>query len=102
MGDYSIHFSAEAKNDLISFANYIKYSLNEPSIAKKKIEKIKQAIYKLKENPLIYVLINEDIFEKYNLRKIVVDKHIVFYTVENNTIYIVRILYGRRNWIDIL
>ena len=102
MPNYIIQFSAEAKKDLTNIFNYIFYSLNEPNIAKKKIEKIKLAIYNLKTNPEIYPIIQEDILSKYDLRKIVIDNHIIFYTVLNNTIYIVRILYARRNWISLL
>jgi addiction module RelE/StbE family toxin len=100
--NYIIQFSAEAKKDLTNIFNYIFYSLNEPNIAKKKIEKIKLAIYNLKTNPEIYPIIQEDILSKYDLRKIVIDNHIIFYTVLNNTIYIVRILYARKNWINLL
>lgn len=102
MPNYIIQFSAEAKKDLTNIFNYIFYSLNEPNIAKKKIEKIKLAIYNLKTNPEIYPIIQEDILSKYDLRKIVIDNHIIFYTVLNNTICIVRILYARRNWINLL
>ena len=56
MTNYIIQFSAEAKKDLTNIFNYIMYSLNEPKIAKKKIEKIKSAIYRLKDNPQIYLL----------------------------------------------
>ena len=102
MTNYIIQFSAEAKKDLTNIFNYTMYSLNEPKIAKKKIEKIKSAIYRLKDNPQIYPLIQEDILSKYNLRKVLIDNHIVFYTIFDNTIYIVRILYARRNWINLL
>ena len=102
MPNYIIQFSSEAKKDLTNIFNYIFYSLNEPKIAKKKIEKIKLAIYNLKTNPEMYPIIQEDILSKYDLRKIIIDNHIVFYTISNNIIYIVRILYARRNWINLL
>jgi len=41
MEKYNIFFSDEARKDLVTLANYIKYSLNEPKIAKKKVMKIK-------------------------------------------------------------
>lgn len=102
MEKYNIFFSDEARKDLVTLANYIKYSLNESKIAKKKVMKIKQAIYKLQDNPKIYPIIQEDILERYNLRKFMIDKHIVFYTIIDKTIYIVRILYGRRNWLKLI
>lgn len=102
MPNYIIQFSSEAKKDLINIFNYIMYSLNKPKIAKKKVEKIKLTIYKSIDNPEIYPIIQEDILSKYNLRKIVIDNHIVFYTISNNIIYIVRILYARKNWINLL
>lgn len=104
MNKYKIQFSKDARKDLKDIYVYIKYSLQEPIIAKKLIDKIRKEIYKLEDNPIIYAIIKDEIIKKREIRKIKVNNYIVFYKVEENKsiVEIVRIMYGRRNWTKIL
>lgn len=102
LNKYNIEYSKEAKQDLVDIKRYIKYNLQEPNIAKKLITKIKTEIDKLIEAPKIYSIIDDDFIKKLQIRKIIVDNYIVFYRINNKTIQIVRILYGRINWINLL
>lgn len=102
MNQYNIRYSKEAKQDLIDIKKYIKYNLQEPNIANKLITKIKKEIGKLAVNAKIYNIIDDDFIKKLEIRKIIVDNYIVFYRIKNKTIEIVRIMYGRRNWIALL
>lgn len=54
--------------------------------------------------PLRNVLVADDILSYKCIGKIMVDNYIVFYIVneESKTVTIIRILYGRRNWINLL
>lgn len=104
MNKYKIQFSKDAKKDLIDIYSYIKYNLQEPTIAKKLIAKIRKEIDKLKDNPTIYAIIKDEIIKKREIRKIKINNYIIFYKIEekNKIIEIVRIMYGRRNWTKIL
>ena len=104
MDKYKIQFSKDARNDLKDIYIYIKYNLQEPVIAKKFIDKIRNEIYKLRDNPTIYAIIKDEIIKKREIRKIKVNNYIVFYRLEENNkiVEIVRIMYGRRNWTNIL
>ena len=104
MDKYKIQFSKDARNDLKDIYIYIKYNLQEPVIAKKFIDKIRNEIYKLRDNPTIYAIIKDEIIKKREIRKIKVNNYIVFYRLEENNkiVEIVRIMYGRRNWTKIL
>lgn len=102
MDQYNIRYSKEAKQDLINIKKYIKYNLQEPNIANKLITKIKKEIGKLAVDAKIYNIIDDDFIKKLEIRKIIVDNYIVFYRIKNKTIEIVRIMYGRRNWIALL
>lgn len=102
MNQYNIRYSKEAKQDLINIKKYIKYNLLEPNIANKLITKIKKEIGKLAVDAKIYNIIDDDFIKKLEIRKILVDNYIVFYRIKNKTIEIVRIMYGRRNWIALL
>ena len=102
MKKYNIEYSLDAKQDLIEIKQYVKYNLQEPEIAQKLILKIRKEISTLKNNPEIYTIIDDDIIKKLEIRKLIIDNYIVFYRIKNNNIQIVRIMYGRRNWINLL
>lgn len=102
MSKYKIEYSKDSKQDLIGIKQYIKYNLQESKIAENLINKIRGEINKLKDDPEIYSIIDEDIIKKLEIRKLIVDNYIVFYRVKNNVIEIVRIMYRRRNWINLL
>ena len=102
MKKYNIEYSRESKEDLIEIKQYIKYNLQEPEMANKLILKIRKSIKALKNNPEIYTIIDDDVIRKLEIRKLIIDNYIVFYRIKNDTIEIVRIMYGKRNWINLL
>lgn len=102
MKKYNIEYSKESKQDLIEIKQYIKYNLQEPEIAKKLISKIRKEIKSLKDNPEVCAIIDDDIIKKLEIRKLIVDNYIVFYRIKDSNIQIVRVMYGRRNWINLL
>lgn len=102
MKKYNVEYSRESKQDLIEIKQYIKYNLQEPEIAQKLIYKIKDKINTLKNNAEMHAIIDEDIIKKLEIRKLIVDNYIIFYRIKNNNIQIVRIMYMRRNWVDLL
>jgi addiction module RelE/StbE family toxin len=99
---YNIVYSKEARQDLLDLKRYIKYNLQEPNIAKKLTDKIKMEINKLVNNSKIYSIIDDELIKKFEIRRIIVDNYIVFYRINNDKIQIVRIIYSRRNWINLL
>jgi addiction module RelE/StbE family toxin len=99
---YNIEYSKESKQDLIGIKQYIKYNLQEPETAQKLISKIRNEINNLKNNPEMYAIIDDELIKKLEIRKMRVDNYIIFYRIKNNNIEIVRVMYGRRNWINLL
>ena len=102
MDKYNIEYSKESKQDLIDIKKHIKYNLQEPDTANRLINKIRTEIDKLIDKPELYAIIDDDFIKKLEIRKIIVDNYIVFYRINNKTIQIVRVLYGRRKWINLL
>ena len=98
----NVEYSKESKQDLMGIKQYIKNNLQEPEIAQKLIFKIRKEINALKNNPEIYAIINDDIIKRLEIRKLIVDNYIVFYRIKSNNIQIVRVMYGKRNWINLL
>ncbi len=102
MKKYNIEYSMESKKDLVEIKRYIKYNLQEANTAQKLITKIKEEIDGLKDNPEMYSIIDDDIIKRFEIRKLVVDNYIIFYRINDENIQIVRVMYGRRNWITLL
>ena len=102
MKKYNIEYSMESKQDLIDIKRYMKYNLQEPNTAQKLIAKIKKEIDSLKDNPEMFSIIDDDIIKRFKIRKLVIDNYIVFYRINDENIQIVRVMYGRRNWITLL
>ena len=102
MCKYGVEYSKEAKQDLIEIKKYIKEILHQPKAAQKITCGIIKQIDSLKENPKIYSIIDGNMLDKLQIRKFIVYNYIVFYRLKNNRIQIIRVLYGRRNWINLL
>jgi len=102
--NYKIEITEPAENDLRAVGVYISNELLELSIAKKVVNKIGEAIITLAELPLRNALVSDERLALQGIRKILMDNYIVFYIVneENRIVTIVRILYTRRDWINLL
>jgi toxin ParE1/3/4 len=104
MDRYSIDITEPAETDLIEIGNYIASELLEPSIAQKVVGKIGEAILALEELPFRNALVVDEKLAFQGIRKIIVENYIVFYIVTegSKTVTVVRILYSKRDWINLL
>lgn len=104
MKGYKVLMTQPAADDLKGIAAYIANELREPSIAKKLVGRIKEAVMSLSEMPARYSFIADEKLAVQEIRKIMVDNYIVFYAVSEKdaTVTVVRILYGRRDRVNLL
>jgi toxin ParE1/3/4 len=104
MDRYSIEITEPAEIDLSEIGFYIAKELLEPSIAQKVVDQIGEAILKLEEFPFRNALVADEKLATQGIRKIIVENYLVFYIVaeESKRVTIVRILYGRRDWLNML
>lgn len=104
MRTYNIQITEPAEEDLYEIGAYISKELLEPETAKKVISKIAKEINSLEDMPLRNALVVDERLAYKGIRKIMVDNYIVFYIVteESKTVTIIRILYSRRDWLNIL
>lgn len=104
MSNYSIEITGPAEYDLYQIGNYIAKELLEPELAQKVVGKIGNIIFNLDEMPLRNGLVADERLARQGIRKILIDNYIVFYIVdeEHKVVTIVRILYSRRDWINML
>ncbi len=104
MSKYRIEITEPAEKDLYEIGLYIARELLEPSTAKKVVGKISDAILTLEELPLRNALVTDERLALRGIRKIMVDNYIVFYVIseEQKTVTVIRIQYGRRDWINLI
>ncbi len=101
MNYYTIKMTKETKDDLKLIKNYLKDNLQEPIIANKMMEKLKESIKSLSNFPERFPIVKDYYLSLRNLRKYIVDNYIIFYTVEKDKkiVHIIRIIYGKINWL---
>ena len=104
MSNYDIQITEPAENDLYEIGVYISKELLEPETAKEVVAKIASRIISLEDIPLRNTLVADDRLANKGIRKIIVDNYIIFYIVteESKTVTILRILYSRRDWMNLL
>lgn len=103
MNKLNLIWSIKAEEDLRDIYNYIKNHLNEPQIANNIVNRIARESEKLRFYYSIYPLIEIGKTD-VPIRKMRVKRYMIFYTFyeEEQTIYIVRVLHEKRNWLKII
>jgi len=101
---YKLRFSKLYNEDVDLSYNYIKNKLEAPMAADNLIREILEKLNKIKENPNIRSLVQDKYLASMGYRSIKVKNYIIFYIInnDNKTINVVRFLYNKRNWINIL
>ncbi|HBQ28284.1 plasmid stabilization protein [Peptococcaceae bacterium SCADC1_2_3] len=104
MKQYKVLMTEPAADDLQETARYISKELREPAVALKLVEKIKETVMSLADMPARHALVADERLTVQGIRKLTVENYIVFYVVseEDMAVTVVRILCGRRDWINLL
>jgi len=93
------------KEDTISAYNYIKNALNAPMAAQKLKNEVKQKLMYISKNPTHRPLVRDKYLASLGYRLISVKNYLIFYIIgddDDSRIKIIRFLYGKRDWINIL
>jgi len=93
---YQIRYLRTAETDLIDIFEYIQK--DNPSAARKQLERFDQSISQLSRNPHLGVIPKDDRLKRLGYRILIIDKHLVFYVVKTNTVQIRRIIHGARQY----
>jgi toxin ParE1/3/4 len=104
MKSFNIVITSPAEDDLKGISDYISKELRDISAALNIISKIGTAIIDLELLPFRNAIVSDERLALQGFRMLVVESYIVFYIVfkENLTVTIVRILYSRRDWLNLL
>lgn len=99
---YKFNISPKAANDLTEIKDYVCQELGNPQVATNLISKILKKIHGLEEHPMIGAPLTSVIDIQSNYRFLACDNYLIFYRCEDEKIFVLRILYGRRDYIRIL
>ena len=104
MAEYKIEIAAKAKLDMREIHAYVSDTIKAPNIADSLLDKIEAEILTLKNMPLRHAVERDEQLKLKNLRKLIVDNYLIFYIVnkKTETVFIVRVLYARRDWMNLL
>jgi len=97
MKQYKLVYKEKARHDIASTYFYISDTLYAEAAAKRWLGRIQKAIHSICENPTSYRLCDEPQYAKYEIRKLIVRRHLILYTVSEDTIVIRRVVDGRRD-----
>ena len=99
---YNIVFSPQALEDLEETKAYITEELCNEKSAVKTVSKILKDIRMLSDFPESAPLLSSIVDFDTSYRFLVCGNYVAFYRLEENEVRVVRILYGRRNFMQIL
>lgn len=101
---YGLKIAPIASQDLDEIYSYIAKELFNEDAAESPMEKVEKSIMRLKDFPLSCSFVADEILKQKGYRKLVIDNYIAFYIVneEEKQVVIMRILYGRQKYQDII
>lgn len=101
---FQVFITEPAEHDIHAIVNYVSKELQNPLAAQDLLNKISHNINHLKTFPNRFPLVNDIILANQGIRKATVDHYLIFYTVSETLkhVTIIRILYAKRNWRDLL
>lgn len=100
--NYRLNIFPLAQADMESIFAYIAEKLQNPTAAIKQIDNFEKAFDNICAFPESCPFIDNEYIKDITLRKLIVNNYIAFFRVKGNEIQIVRVLYGMRNYIEML
>ena len=101
---YSVRITESAEKDLNSAIDYIEFKLLNPQAADNLLDSVEEVFKRLSDMPQMYALADDPILNAWGIRFVTINNYMAFYRIDEGSgvVYIVRFLYGKRNWMDIL
>ena len=102
--NYEVRITRAAENDLNEAADYIEFVLLNPQAADDLLDTVEETLPTLAQYAQRYALVDDPVLRAWGIRFVQIKNYLSFYTIseEEQKVYIVRFLYGKRNWISIL
>jgi toxin ParE1/3/4 len=97
--EHTIRLLRAAEDDLSEIVNYI--AADRPSAAETLTSKIEKNLNLLSKNPQLGRIPNEEELMRLGYRYLVVQDYLIFYTLEEQVLYVHRILHGSRDYLSL-
>ena len=98
----NLRFTPQAHADLLELRRYISSELHNETAAQRIARAILSSCSNLRSFPLMGIALSEKINVQTNIRYIVSEKHLIFYTVDEDYISVMRILDSRTNYLQVI
>ena len=97
--NYQYHFTKKAEADLEEILSYISIELSNPEAAASFLKDLQAVLASICSVPKIGRIVENEFLPDKEIRKSLVGNYVLYYLpdTEEKSIYILRILYGRRN-----
>jgi len=101
---YSLNITDIAEEDILSTVRYIAGVLKNPIAANNLLDEIERHEKILEATPGIYPSVHDEHLTEKGLKYVKIKNFLLFFTMDKKTknVNIVRFLYGRRDWKNIL
>jgi len=99
---YFVNITDIAEEDILSTAKYIADTLKAPKAANNLLDEIEKHEDELKKNPHIYPLVSDEYLAEKGIRFVLIKNYMLFFTINDDVVDVIRFLYGRRDWKNIL
>jgi len=97
--EYNVRLLRVAEDDLNEIVMYI--ASDRPSAAEAVANKIEKNLALLSKHPMLGRIPKEEELSRLGYRYLVVENYLIFYTIEEPTIYVHRILHGARDYLSL-
>ena len=101
---YKLIVSKEAHRDVDQIVSYIAHELKNTKAAINFFNDVENSYRHVEENPFMYSLCGDVRLEKEGYRKIPIKNYLIIYRVDEaqKDVFVVRIIYGPRDYVKLL
>ena len=101
---YQVHITFTAEHDIMRAADYIEFTIKNPTAADNLLDVSTEQIGSLSDLPQKFRLVDDSVLASWGIRFVIINNYLAFYTIdeEKQTVIIVRFLYQKSNWTSIL
>ena len=97
--NYQYHFTKKAEADLDEILSYISIELSNPEAAASFLKDLQAVLASICSVPKIGRIVDNEFLPNREIRKSLVGNYVLYYLpdIKEKRIYVLRLLYGRRN-----
>lgn len=100
--NYRLKIFPLAQADMESIFSYISSELKNPTAAVKQMDDFEKAFDNICTFPESCPMIDNEYVNDKKLRKLIVNNYIAFFRIKEREVQVIRVLYGMRNYQEIL